>query len=75
MNYCQSKLHNDIEKNPGPNDTIYVDLSKTITALCSQGNTIIFGENAGKQCVAMSLCSLIYNNNNNGIHSSNDLLK
>ena len=25
------------------------------------GNELVFGQNAGQQCVAMSLCSLIYN--------------
>ena len=54
-------LHNicrDIEKNPGPN-SLHVDPSKTIKAPYSQGNITVFGQNAGKQCVAMSLCSLI----------------
>ena len=69
-----SKLSNDIEKNPGPtNFTLYVDPSKTITAPYSQGNVSIFGQNAGQQCVAMSFCSLIYNNKH-GINSSNDLV-
>ena len=69
VNCCQSKLYNDVEKNPGPT----VDPSKTITAPYSQGNVAIFGQNAGQQCVAMSLCSLIYNSNS-GINSSNDLV-
>jgi len=72
-NYCQSKLNTDIEKNPGPNYTLYVDPSKTIAAPYSQGNVAIFGQNAGQQCVAMSLCSLIYNNKH-GINSPNDLV-
>ena len=25
-----------------------------------QGKVVVFGENAGQQCVAMSLCALIY---------------
>ena len=25
-----------------------------------QGSIVVFGENAGQQCVAMSLCALIY---------------
>ena len=33
-----------------------------------------FGENAGKQCVAMSLSALIYNKIK-GIHSCNDLVQ
>ena len=40
----------------------------------SQGNTDIFGENAGRQCVPMSLCSLIYLYRNNSICDSNDLV-
>ena len=74
MSYCKCKLHNDIEKNPGPNNTQFVDPSKTIRAPNSQGNTIMFGQNTGQQCVAMSLCSLIYDNYQ-GINSSNDLVK
>ena len=32
------------------------------------------GQNAGQQCVAISLCSLIYNNTQ-GISSANDLIQ
>lgn len=32
-----------------------------VCAPYSQGNVEIFGLNAGKQCVAMSCCALIYN--------------
>ena len=38
---------------------IYVDPNKTIAAPYSQGNELVFGQNAGQQCIAMSLCSLI----------------
>ena len=31
----------------------------TIYAPYCQGNVTVFGENAGQQCVAMSLCALI----------------
>ena len=58
-NFCQSALRTDIEKNPGP--TLLIDPNKTIRAPYSQGNILVFGRNAGQQCVAMSLCSLIYN--------------
>ena len=58
-NYCNYKLSRDIEKNPGP--PICVDPNKTIAAPYSQGNELVFGQNAGQKCVAMSLCSLIYN--------------
>ena len=40
----------------------------------SQGNELVFGQNAGQQCVAMSLCSLFYNNTQ-GISSANDLIQ
>ena len=72
-NYCKLKLSTDIEKNPGPRP-MYVDPSKTIAAPYSQGNELVFGQNAGQQCVAMSLCSLIYNNKQ-GISSGNDLIQ
>ena len=53
---------------------MYVDPSKTIAAPYSQGNELVFGQNAGQQCVAMSLCSLIYNSKQ-GISSANDLIQ
>ncbi|CAH3197868.1 unnamed protein product, partial [Porites evermanni] len=61
VNFGQFKLCTDtcIEKNPGP--SVYVDATKTINAPYCQGNVTVFGENAGQQCVAMSLCALIYN--------------
>ena len=58
VNFGQFKLCTDIEKNPGP--SVYVDATKTINAPYCQGNVTVFGENAGQQCVAMSLCALIY---------------
>ena len=33
----------------------------TVHADCHQGDASMFGSNAGKQCVAMSLCSIVYN--------------
>ena len=36
-------------------------------------NELVFGQNSGQQCVALSLCSLIYNNKQ-GINSANDLV-
>jgi hypothetical protein len=55
------RMANDVEENPGP--TIYdvVDPTKTICADFSQGNTKKFRQNAGKQCLAMSLTAIIYN--------------
>ena len=35
-------------------------LQKTIHAPYYHGNFAVFGENAGQQCVVMSLCALIY---------------
>ena len=56
-----SRTANDAEENPG--STIYdvVDPSKTICADFSQGNTKTFRQNVGKQCVAMCLTAIIYN--------------
>ena len=31
--------------------------SKTMQAPYSQGDVVVFGQNAGQQCVAMSLCA------------------
>ena len=52
---------------------MYIDPSKTVAAPYSQGCELIFGQNAGQQCVAMSLCSLIYHSKQ-GINSANDLI-
>ena len=51
------RLSNDVEENPGP--TIFyeiIDPRETLCADFSQGD-IRFGQNAGKQCVAMSVTS------------------
>jgi len=58
VNFGQFKLCTDIEKNLGP--SVCVDATKTIHTLYCQGNVTVFGENAGQQCVAMSLCALLY---------------
>ena len=58
VNFRQFKLSTDIEKNPTP--SFYVDATITIHTPNCQGNVVVFGENAGQQCVAMSLCALIY---------------
>ena len=50
---------NDLEKNPGPTIFDVIDPTRTICADYSQGNEALFGENAGKQCVAMSLLLFI----------------
>ena len=51
--FYQFKLSTDTGKNPGPTP-MYIDPSKTISAPYSQGNELIFGQNSGQQCVAMS---------------------
>ena len=71
-NYGEFQLRSDIEKNPVPTP-MYIDPSKTITAPYSQANELVFGQNSGQQYVAVSLCSLIYNNKQ-GINSANDLV-
>ena len=38
----------------------HVDPIKTIKASYSQGDDAVLGQNAGQQCVAMSLRALIY---------------
>ena len=49
-NYCKCKLSRNIEKNPGPT----LMYSKIIAAPYIQGNELVFGQNAGQQCVAIS---------------------
>ena len=51
---------NDVEENRGPTIFDVIDPTRTICADYSQGNVALFGENAGKQCVAMSLTAIIY---------------
>ena len=58
VDFGQFKLCTDIEKKLGP--SVYVDAAKTILAPYCQGNVTVFWENAGQQCVAMSLGALIY---------------
>ena len=58
VNFGQFHLSTDIEKNPGP--SFYVYAAKKIHTPYCQGNVVVFGENAGQQCVAMSLSALIY---------------
>ncbi len=38
-----------------------VDSTHTVHADFHQGNELMFGSHAGKQCVVMSLCSIVYN--------------
>ena len=48
---------------------MYIEPSKTIEAPYSQGNELVFGQNAGQRA-GMSFCSLIYNSKQ-GISSVN----
>lgn len=50
----------DVEGNPGPTIFDIIDLTRTVSADYSQRNEALFSENAGKQCVAMSLTAIIY---------------
>ena len=72
INYCKLSLSGDIEVNPGPS---FVTLGKPIHAPDSQGDVDVFGEHAGRQCVAMSLCSLIYVHSNRSILDTSALVK
>ena len=49
-------------------------IEKHAISTTSQGNELVSGQNAGQQCVTMSLCSLIYSNTQ-GISSANDLIQ
>ncbi len=71
VNYCKLTLCGDIEVNPGPT---FNNPMRTIHAPYSQGSVDIFGENAGRQCVPMSLCSLIYVCRNNSVLEASDLV-
>ena len=57
VDFGQFQFCADIKKNLGP--SVYVDATETIHAPYYQGNVVVFGENAGQECGAMSLCSLI----------------
>ena len=52
---------NDVEENPGPTVFDINDPTTTVSADFSQGNKALFGENAGKQCVANISLAIIYN--------------
>lgn len=54
------RIANDVEDNPGPTVYDVVDPIKTVCADCSQGDTRKFGQNAGKQCVAMCLTAVLH---------------
>ena len=55
-NCCKFKLNTDVEKSLDLRP-MYADPSKTIAAPYSQDNELVFGQNAGQQRVAMSLCT------------------
>ena len=55
------RLSNDVEENPGPRSTNdIVNPTYTVHADFNQGNELMFGMNASKQCVAMSLYAIVY---------------
>ena len=54
---------NGVEENPGPIIFDIIDAMRTVSADYSQGNEALFGESAGKQCVAMSLTAIILPSN------------
>jgi hypothetical protein len=57
-----SRPLNDDEENQGRRIiNEIVDHTFTVHADFHQGNQSMFRSNAGKQCVAMSLCSIVYN--------------
>jgi len=51
---------NDVEENPGPTIFDIIDPTATVSTYSSHGDEALFGVNAGKQCVAMSLTAIIY---------------
>ena len=53
-----TKTWNDVTFWFSQND--FLQATRTICANYSQGNQALFGENAGKQCVTMSLTAVIY---------------
>ena len=54
------RLSNDVEENPGPTLHEIVNSNNIVCAGFSQGNQAKFGDNAGKQYVAMSLSVIIF---------------
>ena len=44
----------------GPTIFEVIDSTRTVCADYNQGNEVLFGENAGKQWIAMSLTAIIY---------------
>ena len=53
-NCTKNKLYNDTEKRKR--------IRKVIKAPYSQGDVVVFGQNARQECVAMNLCALILHN-------------
>ena len=49
-----------MEENPGPTIFEVIDWTRTVCADYNQGNEVLLGENAGKQCVPVSLTAIIY---------------
>ena len=51
----------------------WVRIKRKTPAPYSQASELVFRQNSGQQCVAMTLCSLIYSNKQ-GINSANDIV-
>jgi hypothetical protein len=49
------RLSNDVEENPAININEMIDPTFTVCADFNQGNASMFGNNAGKQCVALMI--------------------
>ena len=49
-----------MKENPGLTLFNIIDPMRTASADYSQGSEVLFGDNAGKQCVGMSLTAIIY---------------
>ena len=56
--WCKRVLSNDVEINPGPSFANYIN---TVRGTFDQGNQLLFGNNAGNQCVANSLIAVVFN--------------
>ena len=54
------RMGDDVEENPGPTLCGIIDPSQTICADYSQGDRHHFKQNAGKQCVAMSVTAIVH---------------
>ena len=55
------RLSNCVEENPGPTNIVeIVDSTLTVCEDYNQGNELKFGSSVKRQCIAMSLCAIVY---------------